>query len=363
MKKKALITGITGQDGSYLAEFLIKKNYEVHGIKRRSSLINTQRIDQIYQDPNTSKKKNFFLHYGDLTDGSSLTKLIGEIMPDEIYNLAAQSHVKVSFDIPEYTTDVNAMGTLRLLEIIKLLNKRKKIKFYQASSSELFGGQKKISLNEKSYFEPRSPYAISKLYSYWITKNYREAFNIFACNGILFNHESPVRGETFVTRKITRGLSRIFLNLQKTIYLGNLNARRDWGHAKDYVEMQWLMLQQDKPEDYCIASGINYSVRDFVNFAWNYLGKHIRWEGEGENEKGYDSLSGQLIVAVDPRYFRPTEVETLLGDPSKAKEKLGWEIKITLEEMVHEMMENDINIAKRDELVRKNGYSAPNYHE
>ena len=284
---------------------------------------------------------------------------------DELFLPAAypSAHVSVSFESPEYTADIVGIGTLRILESIRTLGLEKKTRFYQASTSELYGDVQEIPQKETTPFNPRSPYAAAKLYAYWVTVNYREAYGIFACNGILFNHESPVRGETFVTRKITRGLSRIFLNLQKTIYLGNLNARRDWGHAKDYVEMQWLMLQQDKPEDYCIASGINYSVRDFVNFAWNYLGKHIRWEGEGENEKGYDSSSGQLIVAVDPRYFRPTEVETLLGDPSKAKEKLGWEIKITLEEMVHEMMENDINIAKRDELVRKNGYSAPNYHE
>ena len=362
MIKKALITGITGQDGSYLAEFLLNKGYEVHGIKRRSSSFNTERIDHLYQDPHELHQK-LVLHYGDLSDAISLVNIIQKVQPDEIYNLGAQSHVSVSFESPEYTADIVGIGTLRILEAIRTLGLEKKTRFYQASTSELYGDVQEIPQKETTPFNPRSPYAAAKLYAYWVTVNYREAYGIFACNGILFNHESPVRGETFVTRKITRGLSRIFLNLQKTIYLGNLNARRDWGHAKDYVEMQWLMLQQDKPEDYCIASGVNYSVRDFVNFAWSYLGKEIRWEGEGENEKGYDSLSGQLIVAVDPRYFRPTEVETLLGDPSKAKEKLGWEIKITLEEMVHEMMENDINIAKRDELVRKNGYSAPNYHE
>ena len=362
MIKKALITGITGQDGSYLAEFLLNKGYEVHGIKRRSSSFNTERIDHLYQDPHELHQK-LILHYGDLSDAISLVNIIQKVQPDEIYNLGAQSHVSVSFESPEYTADIVGIGTLRILESIRTLGLEKKTRFYQASTSELYGDVQEIPQKETTPFNPRSPYAAAKLYAYWVTVNYREAYGIFACNGILFNHESPVRGETFVTRKITRGLSRIFLNLQKTIYLGNLNARRDWGHAKDYVEMQWLMLQQDKPEDYCIASGVNYSVRDFVNFAWSYLGKEIRWEGEGENEKGYDSLSGQLIVAVDPRYFRPTEVETLLGDPSKAKEKLGWEIKITLEEMVHEMMENDINIAKRDELVRKNGYSAPNYHE
>ena len=362
MIKKALITGITGQDGSYLAEFLLNKGYEVHGIKRRSSSFNTERIDHLYQDPHEPHQK-LVLHYGDLSDAISLVKIIQKIQPDEIYNLGAQSHVSVSFESPEYTADIVGVGALRILEAIRTLGLEKKTRFYQASTSELYGDVQETPQKETTPFYPRSPYAAAKLYAYWVTVNYREAYGIYACNGILFNHESPVRGETFVTRKITRGLSRIFLKLQKTIYLGNLNARRDWGHAKDYVEMQWLMLQQDHPEDYCIASGVNYSVRDFVNFAWSYLGKEIRWEGSGVDEKGYDLDSGNLIVAVDPRYFRPTEVETLLGDPSKAKEKLGWEIKITLEEMVHEMMENDINIAKRDELVKKNGYAAPNYHE
>tara|TARA_B100000787_G_scaffold168454_1_gene157243 strand:- start:2370 stop:3434 length:1065 start_codon:yes stop_codon:yes gene_type:complete len=352
MKKKALITGITGQDGSYLAEFLIKKNYEVHGIKRRSSLINTQRIDQIYQDPNTSKKKNFFLHYGDLTDGSSLTKLIGEIMPDEIYNLAAQSHVKVSFDIPEYTTDVNAMGTLRLLEIIKLLNKRKKIKFYQASSSELFGGQKKISLNEKSYFEPRSPYAISKLYSYWITKNYREAFNIFACNGILFNHESPRRGETFVTRKITIGLSKIVNKKQDCLFVGNLEAKRDWGHARDYVEMMWKMLQLKQPKDFIISTGKEYSVRNFIEKCCRYLGLLIEWKGSGLQERGVVSKLfnkdsklkvGSTIIKVKKEYFRPTEVDFLKGNSSKAREELKWIPKTSLDTLIEEMLTEDLN--------------------
>ena len=362
MIKKALITGITGQDGSYLAEFLLNKGYEVHGIKRRSSSFNTERIDHLYQDPHELNQR-FILHYGDLSDAISITNIIQKIQPNEIYNLGAQSHVSVSFESPEYTADIVGIGTLRILESIRILGLERKTRFYQASSSELFGKAQEIPQKETTPFYPRSPYAAAKLYAYWVTINYREAYGIYACNGILFNHESPVRGETFVTRKITRGLSRIFLNLQNTIYLGNLNAKRDWGHAKDYVEMQWLMLQQDEPEDYCISSGKNYSVRDFVNFAWRYLGKEIRWEGEGIDEKGFDKKSGQLIVAVDPRYFRPTEVDTLLGDSTKAKEKLGWEAKIGLKEIVHEMMENDINIAKRDELVKKHGYKVLNFHE
>lgn len=362
MIKKALITGITGQDGSYLAEFLLNKGYEVHGIKRRSSSFNTERIDHLYQDPHDLNQR-FILHYGDLSDAISITNIIQKIQPNEIYNLGAQSHVSVSFESPEYTADIVGIGTLRILESIRILGLERKTRFYQASSSELFGKAQEIPQKETTPFYPRSPYAVAKLYAYWITVNYREAYGIYACNGILFNHESPVRGETFVTRKITRGLSRISLNLQNTLYLGNLNAKRDWGHTKDYVEMQWLMLQQDEPEDYCIASGKNYSVRDFVNFAWSFLGKEIRWEGEGVDEKGFDKKSGQLIVSVDPRYFRPTEVDTLLGDSSKAKEKLGWETKIGLKEIVHEMMENDINIAKRDELVKKHGYKVSNYHE
>ena len=362
MIKKALITGITGQDGSYLAELLLNKGYQVHGIKRRSSSFNTERIDHLYQNPQDAHQR-FILHYGDLSDAISLTSIIQKIQPDEIYNLGAQSHVSVSFETPEYTADIVGIGTLRILESIRILGLEKKTRFYQASSSELFGKATETPQNETTPFNPRSPYAAAKLYAYWITVNYREAYGIYACNGILFNHESPVRGETFVTRKITRGLSRIFLGLQNTIYLGNLNARRDWGHAKDYVEMQWMMLQQDQPDDYCISSGINYSVRDFVNFAWSSIDKKIRWEGKGLNEKGFDSESNQLIVAVDPRYFRPTEVDSLLGDSTKAKAKLGWETKIDLREMVYEMMENDINIAKRDELIKKNGYKIPNYHE
>ena len=360
--KKALITGITGQDGSYLAEFLLNKGYEVHGIKRRSSLFNTQRIDHIYQDPH-SDKNSFILHHGDLTDSSNLTRIVKQIEPDEIYNLAAQSHVAVSFESPEYTSDVDALGALRILEAIRLLGLEKKTRFYQASTSELYGEVQEVPQNETTPFYPRSPYAVAKLYAYWITVNYREAYDMYACNGILFNHESPVRGETFVTRKITRALSRISVGLQDTLYLGNLDALRDWGHAKDYVEMQWLMLQQDQPDDFCIASGIQYSVRDFVNSAWSHLGKSIRWEGNGVDEKGYDKESGNLVVAVDSNYFRPTEVESLLGDPSKAKKKLKWEPKITFEEMIHEMMESDINIAKRDSLVKKHGFKAPDFNE
>ena len=360
--KVALITGITGQDGSYLAEFLLDKGYEVHGIKRRSSSFNTERIDHLYQDPHETDRK-FVLHYGDLSDSMSLVRIIQKIQPDEIYNLGAQSHVAVSFETPEYTADTVGLGALRILEAIRISGLEKKTKYYQASTSELYGEVQETPQKETTPFYPRSPYAAAKLFAYWITVNYREAYGMFACNGILFNHESPVRGETFVTRKITRALARISLGLQDTLYLGNLNAKRDWGHAKDYVEMQWLMLQQDEPDDFCIATGVQYSVRDFVNFAWSHLGKTIRWEGEGMDEKGYDAEMGNLIVAVDPRYFRPTEVEELLGDPSKAKEKLGWEPKITLEEIVHEMMENDIKIAKRDTLVKEHGFKALDFNE
>jgi len=360
--KVALITGITGQDGSYLAEFLLDKGYEVHGIKRRSSSFNTDRIDHLYQDPHETGRK-FILHYGDLSDSMSLVHIIQKIQPDEIYNLAAQSHVAVSFETPEYTADTVGLGALRILEAIRILGLETKTRYYQASSSELYGQIQETPQKETTPFSPRSPYAVAKLYAYWITINYREAYGMFACNGILFNHESPVRGETFVTRKITRALSRISLGLQETLYLGNLNAKRDWGHAKDYVEMQWLMLQQDEPDDFCIATGLQFSVRDFVNFAWGHLGKIIRWEGEGIDEKGYDSETGNLLVVVDSRYFRPTEVEALLGDSSKAREKLGWKPKITFEEMVHEMMENDINISKRDSLVKKYGFKAPNFNE
>tara|TARA_B100001093_G_C26743505_1_gene977783 strand:+ start:193 stop:1287 length:1095 start_codon:yes stop_codon:yes gene_type:complete len=360
--KVALITGITGQDGSYLAEFLLDKGYEVHGIKRRSSLFNTDRIDHLYQDPHEEDRK-FILHHGDLSDSMSMMRIIQEIQPDEIYNLGAQSHVAVSFESPEYTADTVGLGSLRILDAIRILGLEKKTRYYQASSSELYGEVQESPQKETTPFYPRSPYAAAKLYAYWITVNYREAYGIYACNGILFNHESPVRGETFVTRKITRALARISLGMQKTLYLGNLDAQRDWGHAKDYVEMQWLMLQQDTPDDFVIATGLQYSVRDFVNFAYEHLGKNIRWEGNGLDEKGYDSETGEVIVAIDPRYFRPSEVETLLGDSSKAKEKLGWEPKITLKEMVHEMMENDINIAKRDSLVKKHGFKAPDFNE
>jgi len=360
--KVALITGITGQDGAYLAEFLLDKGYEVHGIKRRSSSFNTDRIDHLYQDPHETDRK-FMLHYGDLSDSMSLVRIIQQIQPDEIYNLGAQSHVAVSFETPEYTADTVGLGALRILEAIRISSLEKKTRYYQASTSELYGEVQEIPQKETTPFYPRSPYAAAKLYAYWITINYREAYGMYACNGILFNHESPIRGETFVTRKITRALARISLGLQDTVYLGNMNAKRDWGHAKDYVEMQWLMLQQDEPDDFCIATGLQFSVRDFVNFAWGYLDKTIRWEGEGVDEKGYDSETGNLIVAVDSRYFRPTEVETLLGDPSRAKEKLGWEPKITLEEMVCEMMKNDIHIAKRDSLVKQHGFKAPDFNE
>lgn len=362
MEKKALITGITGQDGSYLAEFLLNKGYEVHGIKRRSSSFNTERIDHLYQDPH-DKSRKLVLHYGDLSDSISIARIVQKIKPDEIYNLGAQSHVAVSFESPEYTADTVGLGALRILEAIRSSGLEKKTRYYQASTSELYGKVQEVPQKESTPFYPRSPYAVAKLYAYWISINYREAYGIYACNGILFNHESAVRGETFVTRKITRALSRISLGLQNTLYLGNLDARRDWGHAKDYVEMQWLMLQQEKPVDYCIATGVQYSVRDFVEFAWAYLGKKIIWKGVGIDEEGFDSETNELIVKVDPNYFRPTEVETLLGDPSKAKNELGWEPKITFEQMVVEMMENDLNIAKRDSLVRQHGYKMPDFNE
>ena len=370
--KVALITGITGQDGAYLAEFLLNKGYIVHGIKRRTSLFNTDRIDHLYQDRH-DKGVRFFLHHGDLTDSSSLTRIIQQTQPDEIYNLAAQSHVAVSFEEPEYTANSDALGALRILEAIRILGLEKKTRFYQASTSELYGLVQEIPQKETTPFYPRSPYAVAKLYAYWITVNYREAYGIYACNGILFNHESPVRGETFVTRKITRALARIKLGLQDTLYLGNLNAKRDWGHAKDYVEMQWLMLQQDQPEDFVIATGVQYSVRDFVNTAAKELGMQIRWEGQGSEEKGFwlPSTPGrgaggegeQLIVAVDPRYFRPTEVETLLGDSTKAKEKLGWTPKITFDELVAEMVREDLKSAERDELIKRHGHKTMDYHE
>jgi GDPmannose 4,6-dehydratase len=360
--KKALITGITGQDGAYLAEFLLEKGYEVHGIKRRSSLFNTNRIDHLYQDPH-DKNPRFILHHGDLTDSSSLIRIVQEVQPDEIYNLAAQSHVAVSFEEPEYTANSDALGALRILEAIRILSLEKKTKFYQASTSELFGEVQETPQNEKTPFHPRSPYAVAKLYAYWITINYREAYGIYACNGILFNHESPIRGETFVTRKITRALARIKLGLQEELFLGNMDAKRDWGHAKDYVEMQWLMLQQDKPEDFTISSGVQYSVRDFVNMAAKELGVELKWDGSGVDETGTDIATGKIIIRVDPRYFRPTEVETLLGDSTKAREKLGWTPKISFEELVKEMVTSDLNDAKKDDLCNKEGFSTYNHQE
>ena len=348
--KKALITGITGQDGSYLAEFLLNKGYEVHGIKRRTSLINTDRIDHLYQEPHETGRK-FILHHGDLTDSTSLIRIIQEVQPDEIYNLAAQSHVAVSFEEPEYTANSDAIGALRILEAIRILKLENKTKYYQASTSELYGDAQETPQTEKTPFYPRSPYGVAKLYAYWITVNYREAYGIYACNGILFNHESPVRGETFVTRKITRALARIKLGLQKKLYLGNLNALRDWGHAKDYVEAQWLMLQQEKPDDFVIATGKQHSVRDFINLASNKLDMKIEWSGKDLNEVG--SFEGIDIIKVDPRYFRPTEVKTLLGDASKAKEKLNWSSKTSFGQLVKEMIDEDLKLAKKNELIDK----------
>lgn len=371
MEKTALITGITGQDGAYLAEFLLKKGYTVHGIKRRSSLFNTERVDHLYEDPHVENAK-FILHYGDLTDTSNLVRIVQEVQPDEIYNLGAQSHVAVSFESPEYTADVDAMGTLRLLEAIRILGLEKKTRFYQASTSELFGKVQEIPQKETTPFYPRSPYAVAKMYAYWICVNYREAYGIYACNGILFNHESPLRGETFVTRKITRALSRIYMGLEECLYLGNMNALRDWGHARDYVQMQWLMLQQEKPEDFVIATGVQYTVREFVEATAENLGVKIKWQGEKEEETGVvDKVTasdsnfkvGDVIVRVDPRYYRPTEVETLLGDPANAKEKLGWVPETTFAEMVKEMTENDLQIARRDALLKKKGFHAPDYKE
>ena len=361
-QKVALITGITGQDGAYLAEFLLKKGYIVHGVKRRSSLFNTDRIDHLYQDPHV-KQANFILHYGDLTDSTNLIRIIQQVQPDEIYNLAAMSHVAVSFETPEYTANADGIGTLRILEAIRILGLEKKTRFYQASTSELYGLVQETPQKETTPFYPRSPYAVAKLYGYWITVNYREAYGIYACNGILFNHESPIRGETFVTRKITRALARIKLGLQERLYLGNMDSLRDWGHAKDYVEMQWLMLQQDQAEDFVIATGVQYSVRDFVSIAAKELDIEVRWEGKGVDEKGYDNATGKCIVQVDARYFRPTEVETLLGDPSKAKQKLGWTPKITFHELVAEMVREDLKSAKRDELVKQHGFAAYDYNE
>lgn len=366
--KVALITGITGQDGSYLAEFLLEKGYEVHGIKRRASLFNTQRVDHIYEDPHV-ENQHFILHYGDLTDSSNLTRIIQQIQPDEIYNLGAQSHVAVSFESPEYTADVDAMGALRILEAIRLLGLEKKTRFYQASTSELYGLVQEVPQKETTPFYPRSPYAVAKLYSYWITVNYREAYGMYACNGILFNHESPRRGETFVTRKITRGLANIAQGLESCLYMGNIDALRDWGHAKDYVRMQWMMLQQDQAEDFVIATGVQYSVRQFIEWSAAQLGITLRFEGKGVDEvaivdavTGDDAPAvkvGDVVVKIDPRYFRPAEVETLLGDPSKAKQKLGWEPHITTQEMCAEMVMEDLKTAKRHALLKKHGYELP----
>jgi GDPmannose 4,6-dehydratase len=369
-KKRALITGVTGQDGAYLAELLLNKGYEVHGIKRRASSFNTDRIDHLYQDPHVTDRR-FVLHYGDLTDSTNLIRIVQQVQPDEIYNLGAQSHVAVSFESPEYTANGDALGTLRLLEAIRILGMEKTARFYQASTSELYGKVQEIPQRETTPFYPRSPYAVAKLYAYWITVNYRESYGMYACNGILFNHESPVRGETFVTRKITRALARISLGLQDRLYLGNMNALRDWGHAKDYVEMQWLMLQQEQADDFVIATGEQHSVREFVERAAAELGIGVGWEGEGVDEvgkvvsapEGSPLQKGQAIVAVDPRYFRPAEVETLLGDPTKAKEKLGWVPKIGFAELVREMVHNDLSIAKRDALVRGAGYRTFSHHE
>ncbi len=356
MTKIALITGVTGQDGSYLAEFLLAKGYEVHGIKRRASSFNTERIDHIYEDPHLEHRR-FVLHYGDMTDATSLIRILQQVQPDEIYNLAAQSHVAVSFEEPEYTANSDALGPLRVLEAIRILGLKDKTRFYQASTSELYGLVRETPQRETTPFYPRSPYGVAKLYAYWITVNYREAYGIYGCNGILFNHESPRRGETFVSRKITRALARIKLGRQDCLYLGNLNAKRDWGHAQDYVELQWLMLQQPEPDDYVIATGRQFSVRQFVELAAAELGMAVRWEGEGEDERGVDA-SGKVIVRIDPRYFRPTEVETLLGDPSKAHAKLGWKPRISFEEMVREMVRTDLEDAERDSLVRQHGYRA-----
>lgn len=360
--KRALITGITGQDGAYLAEFLLKKGYEVHGIKRRASLFNTDRIDHLYQDPHQPDRR-LILHYGDLTDSTNLIRIIQEVQPDELYNLAAQSHVKVSFETPEYTANADALGPLRLLEAIRILGLEKKTRFYQASTSELYGLVQQVPQDEKTPFYPRSPYAVAKLYAYWIVVNYREAYGIYACNGILFNHESPIRGETFVTRKITRGLARIKLGFQDCLYLGNLESRRDWGHARDYVEIQWLMLQQEEPRDYVVATGKQHSVREFVETAAREIGFDLVWEGEGVEEKGIDRRSGACIVAVDPRYFRPTEVESLLGDAGKAARELGWRPRISFEEMVAEMIAHDLREAQRDALCSREGYAVRNYFE
>jgi GDPmannose 4,6-dehydratase len=362
LAKKALITGITGQDGAYLAEFLLEKGYEVHGVKRRASLFNTHRIDHLYQDPH-EKNVRLHLHYGDLTDATNLIRIVQMIQPDEIYNLAAQSHVQVSFETPEYTANSDALGTLRILEAIRILGLEKKTRFYQASTSEMFGKVQEVPQRETTPFYPRSPYGAAKVYAYWITVNYREAYGIYACNGILFNHESPLRGETFVTRKITRALARIKIGLQSTLYLGNLDSLRDWGHARDYVKAQWLMLQQPAAEDFVIATGEQHSVREFVECAGKELGIEIEWRGAGVDEQGIDTKTGRTIVKVDPRYFRPTEVDTLLGDPTKAREKLGWKAETSFAQLVRDMVAEDLAVAERDALIAREGYRTFNHHE
>lgn len=362
MKKVALVTGITGQDGAYLAELLLEKGYEVHGVKRRSSLFNTDRIDHLYIDKHESNV-NFYLHYGDMTDSANCIRLVQEIQPDEIYNLAAQSHVKVSFDMPEYTANTDATGALRLLEAIRIAGLEKKTRFYQASTSELYGKVQEIPQKETTPFYPRSPYAVAKLYAFWITKNYREAYDMYACNGILFNHESPRRGETFVTRKITRATARIKLGMQKKLFLGNLDSQRDWGHAKDYVEGMWLMLQQEEAEDFVLATGKMYTVRQFVDMSFGHVGIELEWKGEGVDEKGYDKATGECVVEVDPQYFRPAEVELLIGDPTKAKEKMGWVHKYDLSALVKEMMEEDMKLFQRDKYLIDGGHKVMNYNE
>jgi len=360
--KKALISGITGQDGAYLAEFLLEKGYEVHGIKRRSSSFNTQRIDHLYQSPH-AKNRRFILHYGDLTDTSNLIRIIQSVKPDEIYNLGAQSHVQVSFEVPEYTVDSDGVGALRILEAVRILGMEKQVRFYQASTSELFGKVQEIPQKETTPFYPRSPYAAAKLYAYWITVNYRESYGMYACNGILFNHESPIRGETFVTRKVTRAVAQIKLGLQEKLFMGNIDAKRDWGFAGDYVESMWLMLQQDTPDDYVVATGVTTTVREFINMAFNEVGISIKWEGAGVNEKGIDMATGKVLVEIDPEYFRPAEVDILIGDPTKAKIKLGWEPKVQLPELVKMMIKNDLELAQRELHLKKGGYKTGECHE
>jgi GDPmannose 4,6-dehydratase len=359
---KALITGVTGQDGAYLSEFLLKKGYEVHGIMRRASNFNTQRVDHLYQDPHVAKK-HFILHYGDLTDTSNLVRIIQQVQPGEIYNLGAQSHVKVSFEVPEYTADTDGMGTLRLLEAIRILGMEKKVRFYQASTSELYGKVQEVPQRETTPFYPRSPYACAKLYAYWITVNYRESYGLYACNGILFNHESPIRGETFVTRKVTRAAARIRLGLQDKLYMGNIDAKRDWGYAGDYVELMWLMLQQKEPDDYVMATGVTTTVRDFITLAFRDAGIDLQWRGGGLEEKGIDTATGKVLVEIDPRYFRPAEVDLLIGDPSKARAKLGWEPKVKLPELVKMMVDNDMKLAERELHLKEGGYTTENYYE